>query len=363
MSPKKKMAYIMHVDWDWIKQRPHFLFEELTKYFEIDLYYIQKIFVDHKIKNPINTSDDIKIFKYRKLPFSGRSFILKHIERIYNADLFSYLHSYDYIWVTSPLLFDFLPSHCLEREGVVYDCMDLFVGFYNEKSSDKCRNLEKKLVNLSDIIFTSSIFLKEYLISNYNLNVDKKILVVNNAISNDLLNLSQDSSIDYAYNAEFNIMYMGTIGRWIDFNTIMGVLERLPNVSFTFIGPIDTDTPKHSRIKYIGPIEHHDLFHYAQEADAFIMPFKITDLVRAVDPVKIYEYISFCKPIFSINYNEMHKFRPFVNLYSNTNELLNQILLTIKDGQTYTSQEAREFLQNHTWEIRGNEIAHGIYNL
>ena len=35
----KKMVYEMNVEWNWIKQRPHFLAEELAKYFDITVLY------------------------------------------------------------------------------------------------------------------------------------------------------------------------------------------------------------------------------------------------------------------------------------------------------------------------------------
>ena len=39
MSRKENLIYIMHVDWNWIKQRPHFLAEELNKYFNVKVLY------------------------------------------------------------------------------------------------------------------------------------------------------------------------------------------------------------------------------------------------------------------------------------------------------------------------------------
>lgn len=35
----QKMIYLCPVDWRWIKQRPQFLAEELSKYFEIHAVY------------------------------------------------------------------------------------------------------------------------------------------------------------------------------------------------------------------------------------------------------------------------------------------------------------------------------------
>ena len=34
---KKKMLYLMHIDWNWIKQRPQYIEEGLEKYFDITI--------------------------------------------------------------------------------------------------------------------------------------------------------------------------------------------------------------------------------------------------------------------------------------------------------------------------------------
>ena len=35
----KKILYVMHISWGWIKQRPQFIAEELAKTCEVDVYY------------------------------------------------------------------------------------------------------------------------------------------------------------------------------------------------------------------------------------------------------------------------------------------------------------------------------------
>ena len=39
-----------------------------------------------------------------------------------------------------------------------------------------------------------------------------------------------------------------------------------------------------------------------------IMPFKLNELVKSVDPVKLYEYINYNKPIISIFYQEIKRY-------------------------------------------------------
>ena len=64
------------------------------------------------------------------------------------------------------------------------------------------------------------------------------------------------------------------------------------------------------------------------------------------------------KPIISVDYGEMHKFASFVNLYSTELELV-RIILKLRSGEIemYSTEEAKKFLSNHKWSIRGKQIA------
>ena len=46
-----------------------------------------------------------------------------------------------------------------------------------------------------------------------------------------------------------------------------------------------------------------------------VMPFKLDDLVQAVNPVKLYEYVYSHKPAIAIHYAETEQFEQFVHLY------------------------------------------------
>lgn len=128
MPTKSKMAYLMHVDWDWIKQRPHFLYEELTRYYSVDLFYIDKMYGSEagRNRNSRDVFSESKVRTLKKLPLSGKFKGLRTIEWVMNRSIHQSLNQYDYIWVTSPLLLDFVSLDHLEDKVVIYDCMDDF---------------------------------------------------------------------------------------------------------------------------------------------------------------------------------------------------------------------------------------------
>lgn len=357
-----KIAYLMHIDWDWIKQRPHFIYEELSKYFEVDLFFVHKFYDRQKKTNIRNVhSKSSKVNRIRKMPFSGRFKSMQWIERTINSRIIHSFNDYDIIWITSPLILDFIPLEQFHNKTVIYDCMDDFFGFYNSpKRRVKMQSIETALIQRADVIITSSAYLKHKLISFYQGSVKAVPIVINNGISLAMIQadkyLTKGESLVCVTNF-LNLMYIGTIGEWIDFELILSVLDQIHDVMFIMIGPVITKVPKHPRINYIGIVEHDKIDKYALNANAFIMPFKLNELVRSVDPVKIYEYIHFHKPIIAIDYGEMHKFSTFVNLYSNETEFLELILeLQNENHIMYSESDALNFLNANTWDIRCEQI-------
>lgn len=351
----------MHVEWSWIKQRPHFLFEELTRFYSTDLFFIHKTYGRKKrrTENSYNVYSPSEVRVLKKLPFSGRVKWLRSLERQMNRKVIRTLNRYDCFWITSPLILDFLPIGLLKNKVVIYDCMDDFLEFYIEQSNrERLKALEINLIENTNILFASSCYLENKLKSNYSDYLKIEPIVINNGVSPKLLSF-QNTIVETGSGASrfINIVYFGTIEKWIDFDIILNVLSQLSNVIFTMIGPVVTEVPKHSRLKFIGAVEHSQLPSYTATADAFIMPFKLTELIRSVDPVKIYEYIYFHKPIFAINYGEMQKFLPFVHLYSSEAELLGLIEDLQNDRiEMYSEDESIQFLQRNTWSSRCKQI-------
>jgi glycosyltransferase involved in cell wall biosynthesis len=362
---KSKVAYLMHVDWDWIKQRPHFLYEELTRYYTVDLFYIDKIYDKHSEgnRNTRNVYSNSSVRKLRKLPLSGRFSVLRQVERQLNLRVIRSLTQYEYIWITSPLLLDYISLEQLKQKIVVYDCMDDFLGFYPETHvKDRLRKLEIQLVERANLVITSSDYLKNKMVKSYSEHMKAEPVVVNNGISTSLLQGHRTAILEHPEESSspsnlLNLMYIGTIGEWMDFDMLVRVLDQLPDCRLILIGPVETVVPSHPRIHCVGTVKHEELAVCARKADVLVMPFVLNELVRAVDPVKIYEYISFGKPIVAIDYDEMHKFIPFVYLYSNESEFYS-LIRQVGEGKltTYEQQQTMKFLQASTWEARGERI-------
>ena len=362
----------MSVPWGWIKQRPHFLAEGLSKYYHIDVYFKKSTRIKSKhliTKVPID-SEDLVIRSFRLIPFHAIPILkrmrLDFINRIVLKIQLPKIKSYDYVWVPSPKIFKVIAPLLSSKQRVIYDCMDDSAEFgnYPEDSFEKKSILanEKSLLIRSDKVFFSASYLQNKVLARSGLN-DKKTLVVNNAIelpanrSEPVLPNEIKEKLAKVEALKKPLMYIGTIAEWFDFSIVEEALNNDPDLSIVLIGPSNVVIPNNQRIIYLGALQRDHIFSFMSKAFALVMPFVVNELIKSVNPVKLYEYIYTGKPVIAPRYKESEKFSEFVFLYNNPKDFVG----FIKKAEDFKSddkyiEKCHSYLRNNTWESRSKDI-------
>jgi len=359
----------MHVPWGWIKQRPHFIAEQLSERYHVEVFFTQSFRKIQLVRNEI--AGNVEVRRLLLLPY-GRMKIISAINSFLVA-LQLRIKDYDYVWFTSPLLFKLLNKYIPATTKVIYDCMDDATEFQFAKTHPRfltqLQTYEGRLLERSDTVFTSSEYLKKKLSASYQFS--SNVTVINNAISlnnterNTLLGESESLPFEIEErfkNARFRITYIGTISDWMDFELIIESVEKFQEITYFFIGPAEVKIPMHERIFHFGPIEHKYVSSVLQSSDVLVMPFKLNELVLSVNPVKLYEYIYANKPTISVKYNETLQFEDYVYLYKNKEEYFS-ILQRIIDNDfpcKKSDEENKRFAKMNSWEERIETIINKI---
>ena len=99
-----------------------------------------------------------------------------------------------------------------------------------------------------------------------------------------------------------------------------------------------------------------------KDIDCLIMPFIVNDVVEYVDPVKLYEYISWGKCIIASYYPEIDRFSDFVYFYHSYEEYADLIRKLCKNGfpAKYNESQQKEFLAENTWDFRMDGILQAL---
>ncbi len=343
----------MHVDWRWIKQRPHFLAEGLSRSYDIFVLYRVNPRRKHLLKN---------ISNLRRLPFFTlpRSWgaILERIDAYINRYWLScigMLFKPDIVWLTFPTLYNYLP-HRLCNLPLIYDCMDdvkeFFSGGYLES---RAVSSESKLVKNANVVICSSQNLCRLMEKRYG---GKYTLIRNGFHKEFVLNRINTTWVKDEQKLFTEIAYIGTISKWLDYDSLLFCLDKNDKLRFHLIGVADHKPVQHKRLLYHGIVEHERLPEYVEKFDAFIMPFVLNPLIESVDPIKLYEYLIFGKEIISIFYPEIERFAPYLRFYR-TREELCALLEKLVNGTLPTKihrDGILQFLNENTWDKRMESV-------
>ena len=343
---KKKMLYIMAVDWEWIYQRPHVFAKQLAEEYDVTVVFPRSIVNFNK---GLTVEKNISFRILWTIPFQEKNELLGRIVRRIHDRIFEDINSFDCVFVGYPLYARYIPKDY--KGKIIYDCMDNHEALYpDRKGVHKMVKEERNVILRSDLILASAAFLVEKI---KKICPEAKCILVRNGMGVREIHDPSKSVVKDKY----DIGYFGTISKWFDYPLIQKSLERNEHVSYHLIGPADTKVDD-SRIIYHGTVAHAELRNAIKDVDCLIMPFIVNDIVKAVDPVKFYEYIAFGKCIISVYYPEIERFKDFVYFYNNDQEYMELLNKLQKDGfpPKYDSKKQKEFLANNTWEKRYEQL-------
>jgi hypothetical protein len=155
------------------------------------------------------------------------------------------------------------------------------------------------------------------------------------------------------------LAYFGTIARWLDHPALRAVVAASPTTTIRLIGPVEGPAPAIERVTLEPPWPHDALAAAVADTHALLLPFRIDDLTRAVDPVKLYEYVALGKPIAAAHWPALDRFAPFVTFYRDAADLAERV----RDKRLATPPDAaaREaFLRPQSWRARATDLAEAI---
>jgi teichuronic acid biosynthesis glycosyltransferase TuaH len=366
-----RILYGMHINWAWIRQRPHVIAEALSETHLVRVFH--PVLYRKKLASKEPSSGPARRVFF-KLPDRLQS-LHRHFASLSSAivciqlRLMVTLFRPDIVWVTHPV-FHRLAGRLPKGVSLIYDCMDDHMQFQHADAG-LIASWEARLCSAADLVIFSSASLSDRIRGRY---PSLQSCVVNNGCASYLYSGNTDHRLDEPRQGEnrpgprgkFIIGYIGTVAEWFDWVLVRKILEQHPNVEFRIAGPVEKLRPKFEGLIYAGVLRHAELSAFAADCDALIMPFILCPLVETVDPVKLYEYIAFNKPAFAPAYAESIRFKDHVRLYKSHEDLLDQIadqitdqIAAVMEGQQVSggSKAARlDFLMRNSWENRVKEI-------
>ena len=235
---------------------------------------------------------------------------------------------------------------------IVADYLDDYDGFKDTSSEKLSLNSQKMLIG-ADLVIATSEFL-----SNKALKYNSNTKIIRNGTEFEHFNKAVRN--DKTDNKPI-VGYFGAISDWFDVDKIIAISKRLPNVEIQLIGDVSINRSifeKLPNVKLIGEVSYQKLPSYLESFDVCLIPFDTkTDLIKATNPVKFYEYLSAGKKIVATEIPELLPFKDqYVLLANDDDDFVDLIIECLEDRDKLVDIHKRiEFAKENSWQARTEE--------
>ncbi|MBC3372404.1 glycosyl transferase [Pseudomonas sp. SWRI92] len=242
------------------------------------------------------------------------------------------------------LLARFPQSHAL------YDAMDDFPAFYQGLSRRSMERRQAQLMRRASQVLASSTPLRDKL-----LGMTEHVKLALNAC--DIDQLAPVESLDLG--AKHQVLgYVGTLGRWFDWDLVIALAHANPGNRIRLIGPLATPAPcvLPANIELLPECSYADAITAMATFSVGLIPFKLNRLTASVDPIKYYEYRALGLPVISTRFGEMalRDREPGVWIVDNGSDLGETAVAALASQNDYST--VRQFRERHLWARRFSAI-------
>jgi glycosyltransferase involved in cell wall biosynthesis len=184
----------------------------------------------------------------------------------------------------------------LRLHRLIYDCLDLFPSFDEGRRGRLLASLEGELSRAAFAVVVTSRDLERRWSTRH-----PRVVRIPNGVDLDLFGPAPAAvPPDVAGLPCPRLGYIGTVGRWVDLPLLEHVARQRPDCSIVLIGPVERGVVRPSgppNLRLLGERPYASLPAYLAGMDVLLIPFRLTDLTHAVNPIKLYEYCTTGKPI------------------------------------------------------------------
>ena len=243
-----------------------------------------------------------------------------------------------------------------QRHGcrVIYDCHDLWEGFQSI-GSDLLAS-ESDLFAISDSVLFSSQWLMELKASEHNAIARKSAILRNAVRAEDFDFLPRRSR-----SGRKSVGYVGSLDFWFDVESVRLAATRHPEWEFLLFGRIESNEINRlrrlSNIRLMGEVAYSTLRFHLGSIDVCMIPFKISPLTLATNPLKLYEYFACGHPVVSSPLPEVQEFNDLVYVASTPEQFVSQLEAAMDENDMSAALGRRVVAERESWTARCAAIA------
>jgi glycosyltransferase involved in cell wall biosynthesis len=186
------------------------------------------------------------------------------------------------------------------EEKVLYYCVDDHASFTGYDRQQVLRD-EEDLCRRADLVVTTSAALQESKIA-----WNPRTILVPHGVDYEHFSKAVAGNLpvlaDIADIPRPRLGFFGLIRDWVDLDLLAEVARRRPEWHLVLIGDSTADLATYRdlpNVHFLGRKPYQELPAYCQQFDVGLIPFQLNELTRAVNPIKLREYLAAGLPVVS----------------------------------------------------------------
>jgi len=243
----------------------------------------------------------------------------------------------------------------LDPRLILYDCSDDFGHFPGAPKDIK--ESERELLLRADLVScTSAHLLKK-----------ARRLRPDAFLSGPAVDYERFASLqDHRTDGEIRtVCFFGHVSRErIDFDVLQTIVEAGFHLRIVgALGSVEKDLFEMAGVDYVGEVSYAGLPAALAGVDAFVLPYEINGLTRAISPAKTYECLATGKPVVAASLPAMRDLAGHVYLAGRPEDYV-EVLRDVKGLETEEKRRARlELARKNSWDARFLELEETLWRL
>ncbi len=298
-------------------------------------------------------------------PISGREPLASLFARLRRRDLQAVMRRLGagrpILWLVRPDQADVIGQ--VGEKMRVYQIVDEYAGYGGLSAERRAALLERerRLVAAVDMVFVTSPALLESK-GPYN----PRTYLVPNGVDYDAFSRAlEDPALpaDLAAVPKPRVGYVGALNDKVDYALLRDLAQARPDWAIVLVGPwavredaTGFDLRRQANVHILGKKDVALVPHYVKGLDICLMPYKLNEWTRSIDPLKMYEYLAAGRPVVSTPIPAAVAFSRWV-VVADGERFAEAVLAAMAQDNDAARAERRRVAARHSWEARVEFIA------
>jgi glycosyltransferase involved in cell wall biosynthesis len=280
-------------------------------------------------------------------------------------------HARTWLWLYNPLYMQAVDT--LRPERVIFDLVD-DLGAYaaHGHARDTMRRCTEAALARADLVFTTSRLLAQQYASRTRAG---RLHIVPNGVRGDWIDRpAGEPPRELAAWPRPWIGFIGAIFEYLDYDLLVATARAFPAGSLVLVGPV-RDAAGAARLRrepnvaWIGPQPQARVPEFAAAFDVCLSPFRAGDVRRAVNPLKVYEYLAAGRPVVSTPLESLagEPVARWIRFAEGEAAFVDAVRAALAEeggaaggataaAATATALARREAMRPYTWEALGDRV-------